>query len=228
MEYPDKINVNISRERHNIPLNDTGSLEMSYKSWRKNDPTVGTTVISGGEKIVFPTCMWPHYMYKNQVARIVTELVRANRLPNVTGRYKDISCYGRPTIIEYKQVPSDSLSRLIKMFDTIDDDRVQRGLRFKHIHMSCDSLLSKQPTFELRLNCRGHYVAGSYVHDYEAAREYTAYLNDRFAPLHFKYHNYNSSNDHQYTFIVSINLTILDKFIDKMETKVATEGLYED
>ena len=216
---------------HDIPVNDTGSLEISYVDWRgkeDNDPTVGTTEISDGESFNFPTCMWPHYMYQNQIGHMITELVRANRLPNVPGRYKDISCYGKPTIIEYKKASSDSLSRLVKLFDTIDDDRVERGLRFKQIHMECDSLLTKQPNFELRLKCRGHYVAGSYTHDYEAAREYTTYLNDRFAPLHFKYHNYDSSNDHLYTFKVSINLTILDKFIDEMETKVATEGLYEE
>jgi len=164
-------------------------------------------------------------MFKNQVGEVVTELALAKKIPNITGKLKDISCWGTTTI-EYISAPSDSLSKLVRVFGTIDDDNVSRGLRFSHIHMTCKSLLVDS-YFELYLNCNGHYVAGSYVHDYTAAEDYVVYLNDKYAPFHFEWLKCESSNSHLYSFKTIIDMSKLDKHIDTIVDRVATKGLYK-
>jgi hypothetical protein len=61
-------------------------------------------------------------------------------------------------------------------------------------------LKNKSTTYEMTVVFSGHYVAGSYVHDYTAASEYLEVLHNKFPDLTFKWLGYNSSNNHAYTF----------------------------
>lgn len=58
----------------------------------------------------------------------------------------------------------------------------------------------KLPIMKLKIGFVGHYVAGSYVHDYTAAADYIKSINEVLPDCQVKWLNYNPSNNHIYTF----------------------------
>ena len=117
-------------------------------------------------------------------------------------------------ICELEFIKSDKMVDLIKKFRSLEEIVTEnaftrlryRGLTSKFV------ATAKRPSFkaskiyvvsrllEIEVGFAGHYVAGSYRHDYEAAKDYLKVLNENLAPLKFEWLDYNSSNDHLYTF----------------------------
>ncbi len=219
-----------SSEECIIPIDNTGVVTMFYTDYtrsQKEHTITGVHLSTDDETFnIKESLMWPHYMFKNHVGYFINKLLLINRLPNLPKGIDKVSCWGN-TIIEYKKIDSDCLSRLMNEFQKIENDRVKRGLRFGYVLINTPSLLSNDNFINLELKCNGHYVNGSYVHDYEAAVEYVAYLNDKFYPLRFKYVDCDSSNDHLYTFTTDFYLSYLIENIDQIIEKVATEGIRE-
>lgn len=216
----DKVNIEINKN--------SGSLNIFYVDWDQQPRPKKTGVMLTYKTKTYnieDTLFWAHYEFKNEVGYVVTELAKLNMLTNIKLTENLISCYNKQNIIEYRKIKNDSLSKLITEFEAIDDCRINRGLRFNYILTECDSLLNDDPIIELHLGCNGHYVNGSYVHDWEAAIDYVAFLNDKFNPLIFNFINCHASNSHLYTFVTKFRLSTLTENIEKIINKKATKGL---
>lgn len=107
-------------------------------------------------------------------------------------------------IIHLEFVRTEKIREIIEKFKALDKVPTKNhfaNLRYKGI----TSKLVGRNTYEIEVGFRGHYVAGSYRHDYTAAADYQEVLKQETG-LHFNWLGYDSSNDHQYTFKTTLKI----------------------
>jgi hypothetical protein len=178
--------ISLYGAEHGIFLKDTGLFTMSYP---------GPIVMKhAGKEYKFGYLMWPHMEFANNVNRLCTKLMEMGKAVHIS----EEDYYCGPVDVEFK--PNKKMKELIADLKTLKC----KGFPFEFAELSSRAkhnfMLNRKSTYEMVAFFYGHYVAGSYVHDYTAAAEYMKVLQKKFPALGFKYIGYNSSNRHRYGF----------------------------
>jgi hypothetical protein len=194
--------IRINRELNYLDLGQEGKLIVSYKSYDNdrtekenylNPQVYGILVECEGKIHSFGSVMWSHYEFRNAIGDLCLELINLGYLPIISNL--DPSCYGGKTTIKYTK--NSKVAKFIKKFEG-EKIGVKRAFNFNWILIK-----EKGGFYDVLLSFRGHYVSGSYVHDYEANYEYEPYLNKKIGTK-VKWLGYDSS-DHSYKYSLSLN-----------------------
>lgn len=199
--------IRVNGECNHLNLGSKGELIVYYKEYDNertekesylNPQVHGVLVECDGKTYSFGSVMWVHYEYKNAIGDLCLQLIELGYLPII--ETLDPSGYGSKTKITYSK--NDNVAKLVKKLQEKDKKQngVNRTFDFNWI------LINKERNhYNIEISFHGHYVSGSYVHDYEANYEYEPYLNKKLKTK-VDWKGYNSS-DHSYKYRFT-----LDKF----------------
>lgn len=185
------IQIALNRSAHGLFLKDSDTLNMSYTR------DGGVTIEHNNKKYEYGFLMWPHYEFKNQIGYLTRKLMLAGKGVNWAegnGQYSN-------NTIEFK--PCQKMIQLAKDLQSMEDVKgTIGGMRLMGIISKAKNnfLGGKTTVYEMTAAFSGHYVSGSYIHDWQAANTYMPALAKKFPDLNFEWLGYDSSNSHAYYF----------------------------
>lgn len=128
--------------------------------------------------------LWWHYEFGNEVGNLCTKLMQLGNAVHIAG---DTVSYW----------PCPAMSKLVEKLASMDTESGRFPMQFRHV--TSRTVLGRK-RFEMVVAYSGHYVAGSYIHDYTAAADYTSRLNKKLPRRSFQWLGYDDLNGHKYTF----------------------------
>jgi len=180
--------IALNHDAHGMFLDPKGSFTATYED------KGGVTLTYKKKKYAFGHLMWPHYEFQNQIGYLTNKLMSMGKAVHLEGRGSQYT----NSEVSYK--PCAKMTELLKGLESMENTK-GFPMRFMHvISRSKTNFGSAKPTFEMVVTYSGHYVSGSYIHDYTAAADYTKRLKKKFPKLEFEWLGYDSSNDHAYAF----------------------------
>lgn len=194
--------IRVNGEENYLNLGDSGELVIYYKEYDEsrsekenylNPQVYGILVECNGETHSFDSVEWSHYEYQNAIGELCLELINLGYIPLISSL--DPSSYNKETI-KYKK--NSDFKKIINKLEESEKEGVNRMFRFNWILIQ-----EVNGSYKTRISFCGHYVNGSYVHDYQANYEYEPYLNKILGPK-VKWLGYDSS-DHSYKYDVTLS-----------------------